>query len=96
MSDFDQIVADIESCKAALAAKQAWNPAREGEIDIRIAADGRWYHEGRPFQRDALVKLFASVLRRERCLLSGYPDREIAHRSRRCSFCRHLGEKHGQ
>lgn len=65
MSDFDQIVADIESCKAALAAKQAWNPAREGEIDIRIAADGCWYHEGRPFQRDALVKLFASVLRRE-------------------------------
>ena len=65
MSDFDQIIADIESSQAALAAKKGWNPTREGAIDIRIAADGCWYHEGRQFQRDALVKLFASVLRRE-------------------------------
>ena len=27
--------------------------------------DGTWYHEGRAFQRPALTKLFASVLRRE-------------------------------
>jgi len=65
MSDFEQIVADIESSEAASAAKRQWNPAREGRIDIRIAADGDWYHEGRRFQRDALVRLFASVLRRE-------------------------------
>ena len=40
-----------------------WHPERSGEIDIRIAADGRWYHEGREIRRERLVRLFASVLR---------------------------------
>ena len=35
------------------------------DFDIRIAADGNWYHEGGLIGRPALVKLFASVLRRE-------------------------------
>lgn len=35
------------------------------EFDIRIAADGNWYHEGGLIARPALVRLFASVLRRE-------------------------------
>lgn len=34
-------------------------------FDIRIAADGSWYHEGGLISRPALVRLFASVLRRE-------------------------------
>lgn len=33
--------------------------------DIRIAADGTWFHEGAPIRRPALVRLFASVLRRD-------------------------------
>ncbi len=36
-----------------------------GDIDIRIARDGTWYHEGRPIRRMALVKLFAGILRCE-------------------------------
>lgn len=36
-----------------------------GRFDIRIARDGTWYHEGSPIGRQALVKLFASVLKRE-------------------------------
>jgi len=35
------------------------------EFDIRIAADGSWYHEDGLIARPALVRLFASVLRRE-------------------------------
>ena len=42
-----------------------WNPPYCGEIDIRIARDGRWYHNGSLIRRPALVQLFASVLRRE-------------------------------
>ncbi|MCB1699842.1 MAG: DUF1285 domain-containing protein [Halioglobus sp.] len=42
-----------------------WHPALSGDIDIRIAADGAWYHEGTVIQRDSLVRLFASILRRE-------------------------------
>lgn len=34
-------------------------------FDIRIDADGRWYHEGDEIRRLALVKLFASVLMRD-------------------------------
>lgn len=40
-----------------------WNPAHCGEIDIVIRRDGLWMHEGTPIGREALVRLFASVLR---------------------------------
>ena len=39
--------------------------ATERRFGLRIARDGRWWHEGRPIERLALVKLFATVLRRE-------------------------------
>src|SRR5262245_30608796 len=42
-----------------------WNPAYCGEIDMRIAADGTWFYQETPIGRLALVKLFASVLKRE-------------------------------
>jgi uncharacterized protein len=44
---------------------EMWNPAYCGEIDMRIARDGRWFYMGTPINRIALVKLFASVLRRD-------------------------------
>jgi hypothetical protein len=65
MSELDQILADIQSVKDSHALRGRWNPQQRGRIDIRIAADGDWYHEGRRIQRDALVKLFAGILRRE-------------------------------
>lgn len=42
-----------------------WNPPLSGDIDIRIAVDGNWYHEGTRFERESLVRLFASILKRE-------------------------------
>jgi len=42
-----------------------WDPPYSGEIDIRIASDGSWHHEGKPIERDSLVKLFASILKHE-------------------------------
>lgn len=42
-----------------------WNPAHCGTIDIVIKADGQWLHEGSPIGRESLVRLFASVLRRD-------------------------------
>lgn len=44
---------------------ERWNPDYCGEIDMRIAADGTWFYQGTPIGRPALVKLFASVLRRD-------------------------------
>jgi hypothetical protein len=45
---------------------ERWNPAYCGEIDMRIARDGTWFYMGTPITRPALVKLFATVLRRDR------------------------------
>ncbi|MET0272639.1 MAG: DUF1285 domain-containing protein [Phenylobacterium sp.] len=42
-----------------------WNPAHSGEIDIVIKTDGRWVHEGGTIGREALVRLFSTVLRKD-------------------------------
>jgi len=42
-----------------------WNPAHCGDIDIVIRKDGLWFHEGTPIGREALVRLFSTVLRKD-------------------------------
>lgn len=42
-----------------------WNPPFSGDLDIRIARDGTWYHEGGAINRVELVRLFASILKLE-------------------------------
>ena len=42
-----------------------WQPKRSGEVDIRIAADGVWYHQGRPILRKKMTRLFSTILRKE-------------------------------
>lgn len=44
---------------------EQWQPPLSGTIDIRIDTQGDWYHEGTRIQRQPLVNLFASILRRE-------------------------------
>lgn len=44
---------------------ERWHPPLSGDIDIRIDRRGDWYHEGIRIVRKPLVKLFASILRRE-------------------------------
>lgn len=44
---------------------ERWNPPYCGEIDIRIAADGTWFYRESAIGREALVRLFASILRLE-------------------------------
>jgi hypothetical protein len=44
---------------------ERWNPDHCGEIDIVIKSDGSWWHEGSPIGRKRIVKLFASVLRKD-------------------------------
>lgn len=42
-----------------------WNPANCGHSGMRIARDGTWFHNGTPIGRPAMVRLFATILRRE-------------------------------
>ena len=57
---------------AALAAErklpplERWSPAETGDSLMRIAADGRWYHDGGEIARPAMVRAFASLLTRDR------------------------------
>ena len=44
---------------------ESWHPERSGAIDIRVARDGSWYHEGEPIRREAMVRLFSTILRRD-------------------------------
>ncbi len=44
---------------------EQWQPQRVGDIDIRIKADGRWFHDGAEIKRQRLVELFATILRRD-------------------------------
>jgi len=44
---------------------EKWHPAHCGDIDIRIARDGTWFHEGTPVGRRELVRLFSTILRKD-------------------------------
>ena len=64
-SAFDDLLAAARN--RTLPPVERWNPSRVGEIDIRIAANGDWYHDGVLIKRFAIAKLFATILRRDRC-----------------------------
>ena len=42
-----------------------WNPPFCGDIDLKIARNGAWFYQGSVIARPALVKLFASILRKD-------------------------------
>ncbi len=44
---------------------EQWNPPFCGDLDMRIARDGTWFYLGTPIGRLELVKLFASIMRRD-------------------------------
>jgi hypothetical protein len=61
-------LATIETLLSAQPARppvEKWQPALSGDIDIRIDRSGDWHHEGGRIERQPLVNLFASILRRE-------------------------------
>ncbi|MYD42862.1 MAG: DUF1285 domain-containing protein [Gammaproteobacteria bacterium] len=60
---FNDLFAQIN--RAKLPPVALWQPDHVGEIDIRIAADGTWFHEGREIFRKGIAKIFSTILRRE-------------------------------
>lgn len=53
------------AAEAKLPPVDKWNPEHCGESGMRIARDGTWFHEGSPIGREAMVRLFSTILRRE-------------------------------
>ena len=63
MSTLEALANDLEPLSASgHPPVHLWEPERQGEIDIIIQRDGSWLHEGGLIKREALVKLFSSVL----------------------------------
>ena len=64
MHQLDNLLNIINSeSEAQLPPVESWHPSHISTIDIHINSQGLWFHEGEPFKRDKLVKLFASILR---------------------------------
>ena len=61
--DPNALAAQIQNHK--LPPVEAWNPSLSGDMDLRIAKDGTWWHQGAPIQRLALVRLFSTILRHD-------------------------------
>lgn len=60
------LIASVQAAtKRGLPPVHLWNPPFCGDIDMRIARDGTWFHEGTPIGRAPMVKLFSSILRKE-------------------------------
>lgn len=65
-SGADQIAAQVTAArKKGPPPVHLWNPPFCGDLDIRITRDGLWWYLGTPIGREPLVRLFASVLRRD-------------------------------
>ena len=64
-SSLDAITGALRRAGRGLPPVELWDPPFCGDIDLRIAADGTWFYLKTPIGRLALVKLFASVLKRE-------------------------------
>lgn len=56
---------------AALAAErklppvESWQPEQIGDSEMRIAADGKWYHQEGEITRPAMMRAFSTLLRRD-------------------------------
>ncbi len=44
---------------------EGWAPERSGDSEMRIAADGTWFHQGSAITRPAMVRAFSTLLSRD-------------------------------
>jgi len=56
---------EILSASRKLPPVEQWHPARQGDSRMVIEADGRWFHAGGEIRRPAMIRAFATLLRRE-------------------------------
>jgi hypothetical protein len=59
--DLAALAAQVQDQK--LPPVERWNPPLSGDMDMRIARDGIWFHEGKPIERERLARLFSTILR---------------------------------
>ncbi|WP_295497289.1 DUF1285 domain-containing protein [Sphingorhabdus sp. EL138] len=60
-------LSDIAELVAArkLPPVESWEPANVGDSEMRIASDGKWFHQGGEITRPSMIRAFSSLLRRD-------------------------------
>ena len=63
----EQLLASLKRQAASgdLPPVDQWNPTYCGEAGFEILRDGTWKHEGTRITRESMVRLFASILRKD-------------------------------
>ena len=51
--------------KRSIPPLEQWQPKHCGKMDLRVKANGEWWHEGQLIKRQALLDLFSTVLWKE-------------------------------
>ncbi|RYL25541.1 MULTISPECIES: DUF1285 domain-containing protein [Acinetobacter] len=51
--------------KRSIPPLQQWQPKHCGKMDLKVKANGEWWHEGQLIKRQALLDLFSTVLWKE-------------------------------
>jgi len=51
--------------KRSIPPLEQFNPKHCGAMDLKVKANGEWWHEGQLIKRQALIDLFSSVLWKE-------------------------------
>lgn len=64
--DLSKLQSQLAQQQGKIPPVEKWNPDFCGDIDIHIKHDGSWFYMGTPIGRKPLVKLFASVLRKDK------------------------------
>lgn len=63
------IVQDLKSAqgghKRSIPPLEQWQPKHCGKMDLKVFANGEWWHEGQLIKRPAMIELFATVLWKE-------------------------------
>ena len=53
------------SHKRSIPPLENWHPAHCGRMDLKVLANGEWWHEGQLIKRQRLIDLFSTVLWKE-------------------------------
>lgn len=66
LTDIAQYIKDGQSGhKRSIPPLDQWQPKHCGAMDLKVLANGEWWHEGQLIKRQAMIELFATVLWKE-------------------------------
>ena len=66
LTNIAQYLKDVHvSHKRSIPPVADWKPKHCGKMDLRVKANGEWWHEGQLIKRQSLINLFSSVLWKE-------------------------------